>query len=79
MNSGLHKLSELKLPTYKTNAMRQRTYSLAYLSSHRCTPAEAVRVAAQTGYSFVGLRLWPNAPGAPQQHLLDQQIGRAHV
>ena len=49
-----------------------RTYSLAYLSSHRCTPAEAITVAAQTGYSFVGLRLWPNAPGAPQQHLLDQ-------
>jgi sugar phosphate isomerase/epimerase len=52
--------------------MRQRSYSLAYLSSHRCTPAEAITVAAQTGYSFVGLRLWPNAPGAPQQHLLDQ-------
>lgn len=49
-----------------------RVYSLAYLSSHRCTPAEAIRIAAQTGYSFVGLRLWPNAPGAPQQHLLDQ-------
>lgn len=48
-----------------------RVYSLAYLSSHRCTPAEAIRIAAQTGYSFVGLRLWPNAPGAPQQHLLD--------
>ncbi len=50
----------------------RRTYSLAYLSSHRCTPAEAIRIAAQTGYQFVGLRLWPNAPGAPQQHLLDQ-------
>lgn len=49
-----------------------RIYSLAYLSSHRCTPAEAICVAAQTGYQFVGLRLWPNAPGAPQQHLLDQ-------
>ncbi len=49
-----------------------RTHSLAYLSSHRCTPAEAIRIAAQTGYQFVGLRLWPNAPGAPQQHLLDQ-------
>ena len=49
-----------------------RTYSLAYLSSHRCTPAQAIRIAAQTGYQFVGLRLWPNAPGAPQQHLLDQ-------
>ena len=49
-----------------------RIYSLAYLSSHRCTPVEAIRIAAQTGYTFVGLRLWPNAPGAPQQHLLDQ-------
>ena len=49
-----------------------RSYSLAYLSSHRCTPAEAIRVAAQTGYQFVGMRLWPNAPGAPQQHLLGQ-------
>ena len=49
-----------------------RLYSLAYLSSHRCTPVETLRIAAQTGYPFVGLRLWPNAPGAPQQHLLDQ-------
>ncbi len=49
-----------------------RIYSLAYLTSHRCTPAEAIGIAAQTGYQFVGMRLWPNAPGAPQQHLLDQ-------
>ena len=49
-----------------------RTYSLAYLSSHRCTPAQAIGVAAQAGYPYVGLRLWPNAPGAPQQHLLGQ-------
>ncbi len=47
-----------------------RAYSLAYLTSHRCTPAEAVRIASAQGYAFVGLRLWPNAPGAPQQHLL---------
>ena len=54
-----------------------RVYSLAYLNSHRCTPPEAIRVAAATGYSFVGLRLWPNAPGAPQQHLLgDPQVLR---
>ena len=52
--------------------MSQRTYSLAYLSSHRCTPPEAVRVAAANGYPFVGLRLWPNAPGAPQQFLIDK-------
>lgn len=49
-----------------------RVYSLAYLGSHRCTPPEAVRVAAASGYPFVGLRLWPNAPGAPQQFLLDR-------
>jgi sugar phosphate isomerase/epimerase len=47
-----------------------RTYSLAYLTSHRCTPPEAIRIAAALGYAHVGLRLWPNAPGAPQQHLL---------
>jgi sugar phosphate isomerase/epimerase len=49
-----------------------RVYSLAYLSSHRCAPPEAIRVAAANGYQFVGLRLWPNAPGAPQQFLLDR-------
>ena len=49
-----------------------RTYSLAYLGSHRCNPPEAVRVAAAAGYGFVGLRLWPNAPGAPQQFMLDR-------
>lgn len=47
-----------------------RSLSLAYLTSHRCTPAQALATAAQTGYDCVGLRLWPNAPGAPQQHLL---------
>lgn len=47
-----------------------RTYSLAYLTSHRCSPPQAIRLAAELGCSHVGLRLWPNAPGAPQQHLL---------
>jgi sugar phosphate isomerase/epimerase len=47
-----------------------RTYSLAYLTSHRCTPPEAIHVAAANDYAYVGLRLWPNAPGAPQQFLL---------
>lgn len=47
-----------------------RVYSLAYLSAHRCTPPQAMAVAARQGYPFVGLRLWPNAPGGPQQHLL---------
>jgi sugar phosphate isomerase/epimerase len=52
--------------------LKERAYSLAYLTSHRCTPAGAIQIAAQTGYHYVGLRLWPNAPGAPQQHLLGQ-------
>ena len=47
-----------------------RVYSLAYLTSRRCSPPEAIRIAAANGYAHVGLRLWPNAPGAPQQHLL---------
>ena len=47
-----------------------RIYSLAYLTSHRCTPPEAVRIAAANSYAYVGLRLWPNSPGAPQQSLL---------
>lgn len=49
-----------------------RAYSLAYLTSYTCTPPEAIRVASQAGYDFVGLRLWPNAPGAPQQFLIDK-------
>jgi sugar phosphate isomerase/epimerase len=52
--------------------MKPRLFSLAYLTSHRCTPQEAIRVAAQTGYAYVGLRLWPNAPGAPQQFLIER-------
>lgn len=50
----------------------KRICSLAYLTSHRCTPPEALALAARQGYPFVGLRLWPNAPGGPQQHLLGQ-------
>lgn len=47
-----------------------RTLSLAYLTSHRCTPVEALQLAAATGYDCIGLRLWPNTPGAPHQQLL---------
>ena len=49
-----------------------RAYSLAYLSSHRCTAAQALAVAARQGYGFVGLRLWPNAPGGAHQAMLGQ-------
>ena len=47
-----------------------RAYAMAYLTAHRCGAPEAVREAAATGYNFVGLRLWPNVPGTPYQHLL---------
>ena len=50
--------------------MSVRAYSMAYLTARRCGAPEAVRIAAATGYGFVGLRLWPNAPGTPYQHLL---------
>jgi sugar phosphate isomerase/epimerase len=52
--------------------MKSNPFSLAYLSSHRCKPQEALKVAADTGYQFVGMRLWPNAVGAVQQHLIDR-------
>jgi sugar phosphate isomerase/epimerase len=49
-----------------------RIYSLAYLSSNTLTPPQAVRLAGALGYAYVGLRLLPNAPGAPQQFLIGQ-------
>ena len=51
--------------------MTTRALSLAYLTSHRCTALQAVLTAAQAGYGFVGVRLRPNAPGAPFQALLE--------
>lgn len=47
-----------------------RSYSLAYLTANACTPPQAIRLAAELGYSSVGLRLLPNAAGAPQQFLI---------
>ena len=44
-----------------------RTYSLAYLTANASTVPEAVQIAADLGYGFVGLRLQPNGPGAPHQ------------
>lgn len=47
-----------------------RLYSQAYLTACQLGPAAAIAVAAQAGYGAVGLRLQPNAPGAPFQELL---------
>ena len=47
-----------------------RTYSLAYLTANASTVPQAVAIAAQLGYAYVGLRLQPNGPGAPYQSLM---------
>ncbi len=47
-----------------------RTYSLAYLTANTLDPVRAIELAAGLGYREVGLRLMPNAAGAPQQFLL---------
>lgn len=48
-----------------------RSYSLAYLSAHPLTPPQAVEVAAQAGYQFVGLRLLPSVAGGAWQPLIE--------
>ena len=54
-----------------------RTYSLAYLTANESSVPEAISIAAELGYSSVGLRLKPNAPGAPFQSFIDDvQIQR---
>lgn len=39
--------------------------SLAFLTATGCTPAEAVRIAAETGYDMIGFRLLPSGTEAP--------------
>lgn len=48
----------------------ERPFSLAYLTSNTLTPPEAIRLAAELGYAYVGLRLLPNMAGAPQQYMI---------
>jgi sugar phosphate isomerase/epimerase len=47
-----------------------RHFSLAYLSAHALTPPQVVDVAAQAGYSHVGLRLLPSTAGGASQPLM---------
>ena len=47
-----------------------RAYSLSYLTASSLTAPQAVVVAAETGYSHVGLRLSASMPGGPFQDLL---------
>jgi sugar phosphate isomerase/epimerase len=48
-----------------------RTYSLAYLTVNASTVPQAIRIAAELGYGYVGLRVQPNGPGAPFQTLIN--------
>ncbi|WP_142501771.1 sugar phosphate isomerase/epimerase family protein [Klebsiella sp. 2680] len=50
--------------------MNMRTLSLAALTLLDVPPPEQVRIAAQTGYSHVGLRLLPATPSDPDYDML---------
>lgn len=45
-------------------------YSLAFLTTFDLGPVEAIRVAGETGYDLVGLRLLPAAPSEPDYPIL---------
>ncbi len=47
-----------------------RTYSLAYLTANASTVPQAIGIAAELGYAYVGLRVQPNGPGAPFHTLI---------
>lgn len=50
----------------------KRLCSLAYLTACALDVPQALQCAERTGYDQVGLRLMPNAPGAPYQRLLGE-------
>lgn len=54
----------------------ERQYALAFLTIPDVAPAEAIRIAAETGYSSVGLRLLPAAASgeAPYPVLTDKAV-----
>lgn len=55
--------------------------SLAFLTVADIGPVEAIRLAAETGYAMVGLRLLPAAPGEPSYPLMedDALLARARA
>lgn len=54
--------------------------SLAFLTLFDCGPVEAIRIAAETGYDMVGLRLLPAAPAeAPYPLMTDPTVLREAV
>jgi len=55
----------------------QPVFSLSYLSCLDQPPPRAIAVAAEAGYSHVGLRLLPAAPGGVAHRLMDDPAGLA--
>lgn len=54
--------------------------SLAFLTTFELGPVEAIRIAAETGYQMVGLRILPAAPGTePDYPLLEDDALLAEV
>lgn len=48
--------------------------SLAFLTVAGCSPAEAVRIAAETGYDMIGFRLLPSGTEAPYPLMHDAGV-----
>ena len=59
--------------------MVAHTFSLAYLTAAPLSPPEAIRLAAQLGYSAVGLRVTPAAPGGAFSPLIEDKVLRAET
>jgi sugar phosphate isomerase/epimerase len=56
-----------------------RPFSLSFLTYHGAPPPDAVRIAAEAGYDFVGLRLLPAAPGGLAFRLMDESPALAET
>lgn len=48
-------------------------FSLSYLTAPRLHPIEVLKIAAQTGYESIGLRILPAAPGGEYYPLIDNK------
>jgi sugar phosphate isomerase/epimerase len=48
-------------------------FSLSYLTAPRLHPIEVLKIAAQTGYESIGLRILPAAPGGEYYPLIDKK------
>ena len=48
-------------------------FSLSYLTAPKMHPSEVLRIAAQTGYKAIGIRILPAAPGGEYFPLIENQ------